>query len=54
MVSFKCVANECAQKDIVINFMGDITEAECGGCQIVLTSYDLQDDPKLPATVFDI
>jgi hypothetical protein len=33
--------------------MGDIAQAECGGCLIWLESYDLQPDPELPATILD-
>ena len=53
MVTFKCEAIDCPQKNIEINFMGDISQAQCGGCQEVLTSFNLQDDPELPATIFD-
>jgi hypothetical protein len=54
MVTFKCEATDCPQKDIQIYFIGDIAEAECGGCQVVLESFDLRDDPELPANIFDL
>jgi hypothetical protein len=53
MVTFKCVEIDCPQENIEINFTGDITEAECGGCQTILTSFDLTDDPELPPTILD-
>jgi len=54
MVTFKCETNDCSQKDIAINFMGDIAEAECGGCNVVLKSFDLRPDPELPPSILDL
>lgn len=47
MVTFQCKNKECSQKDIKIDFMGSITEAECGGCSLILKSFDLRDDPEI-------
>jgi hypothetical protein len=46
MVTFECKETDCTQKDMAINFLGEIAEAECGGCGITLTSFDLRDDPE--------
>jgi hypothetical protein len=48
MVTFECKETDCTQKDMAINFLGEIAEAECGGCGITLTSFDLREDPELP------
>jgi hypothetical protein len=52
MVNFKCEAKDCPQKNIEIHFIGNIKEAECGGCRSVLNSFDLQPDPEIPPSIF--
>ena len=48
MVTFKCEIENCTQKDVAIDFMGEIEQAQCGGCGITLVSFDLRNDPELP------
>jgi len=47
MVKFKCVEKNCSLESIEINFMGEIAEAICGGCHVLLQSYDQRPDPEL-------
>jgi hypothetical protein len=51
MVTFKCIEDNCSQKDMAIDFLGEIAEAECGGCGITITSFDLRNDPELPTLI---
>ena len=52
MVTFKCEIENCTQKNIEINFMGDIAQAKCGGCGVTLQSKDLRDDPEVSTPAF--
>jgi hypothetical protein len=47
MVTFQCLDEDCTQYDIKIDFAGDIKNAECGGCHVVLESFDLRPDVEL-------
>ena len=46
MVTFKCVVDDCANKDVVYNFLGNPETAMCGGCKQTLTATDLRNDPE--------
>lgn len=52
MVTFKCIADDCVNKDIEYNFIGNPETAECGGCKTILEAYDLREDPELPQSTF--
>jgi hypothetical protein len=51
MVTFKCVVNDCANKDVEYNFPGNLETAMCGGCKQTLQATNFRDDPEdlLPA-----
>jgi hypothetical protein len=46
MVTLKCTKDECVNKDIEFNFLGNPELAECGGCKEILIATDLRDDPE--------
>jgi hypothetical protein len=46
MVTFECKETDCTQKDMAINFLGEIAEAECGGCKATLVATDQRPDPE--------
>jgi len=46
MVTFKCEADGCANKDVVYNFLGNPETAMCGGCKETLTATDERPDPE--------
>jgi hypothetical protein len=46
MVTFKCIEQECVNKDIDYNFVGNVEVAECGGCKAILQAKDLRHDPE--------
>jgi hypothetical protein len=46
MVTFKCEADGCANKDVEYNFLGNLETAMCGGCKETLTAADLRPDPE--------
>jgi hypothetical protein len=48
MVTFKCTQDDCVNKDIDYNFLGNEEFAECGGCKAILEAKDLREDPQLP------
>jgi hypothetical protein len=48
MVTFECIADGCSQKNVKIDFFGDIAQAECGGCAVTLQSKDSRPDPVIP------
>jgi hypothetical protein len=47
MVTFKCEADGCANQNVVYDFLGDYTEAMCGGCKQTLIATDLRPDPEI-------
>lgn len=47
MITFKCIVDNCKNKDIEYNFLGNPNTAECGGCGIILIGYDLREDPEI-------
>jgi hypothetical protein len=49
MVTFKCTVNDCANKDVEYNFLGNPQTAMCGGCKETLVASDLRDDPEVTA-----
>jgi hypothetical protein len=53
MVTFECKDEKCKQKDVKIDFFGNPEYAECGGCGITLSSFDLRDDPEYPNPMID-
>jgi len=46
MVTFKCEADGCANKDVEYNFLGNLETAMCGGCKETLTAANLRPDPE--------
>lgn len=46
MVTFLCINEECANKDVVYNFLGNPETAMCGGCKKTLTATDERPDPE--------
>jgi hypothetical protein len=54
MITFECVADGCSQKNVKIDFFGDIAQAECGGCATTLQSKDLRPDPELPPSTLNL
>ena len=46
MVTFKCEADSCANKDVEYNFLGEPESAMCGGCKQTLIAADLRLDPE--------
>jgi hypothetical protein len=49
MVTFKCNSNNCDNKDVEYNFLGNPETAMCGGCKETLVASDLRDDPEVTA-----
>jgi hypothetical protein len=45
MVTFTCEKNECENKGIDYNFLGNPKHAQCGGCETVLEAKDERPDP---------
>ena len=45
MITFKCTAKDCPNKDVEYNFLGEDEFAQCGGCQTTLASKDKRPDP---------
>jgi hypothetical protein len=54
MITYECIAKDCANKGVKYNFFGSDETAECGGCQTILTGTDLRDDPEFPEFVYPI
>lgn len=54
MVTFKCVVDDCANKDVEYNFLGNLETAMCGGCKTTLVATDLRDDPEQTESVWPI
>ena len=54
MVTFECVADGCTQKNVKIDFFGEIAEAECGGCATTLQYKDSRPDPVIPQVNLDL
>jgi len=52
MVTFKCVQDNCANKDVEYNFLGNPETAMCGGCKQTLVASDFRNDPKVTAPAF--
>jgi hypothetical protein len=52
MVTFKCNSNNCNNKDVEYNFLGNPETAMCGGCKQTLVAFDLRDDPEPTETSF--
>jgi hypothetical protein len=46
MVTFKCESDDCANKDVVYNFIGNPETAMCGGCKEALIATDKRPDPE--------
>jgi hypothetical protein len=46
MVTFKCITDDCINKDVAYNFLGNPETAMCGGCKTILEATDLRDDPE--------
>lgn len=51
MITFKCLKDDCNNKDIEYNFITDHEYAMCGGCKARLTGYDLRPNPEPVAEV---
>jgi hypothetical protein len=49
MISFICTKENCPNKDLENNFLGNSATAICGGCSTVLVGTNERPDPKLPA-----
>jgi hypothetical protein len=52
MVTFKCDSNDCDNKDVEYNFLGNTKIAMCGGCKTILIGNDLRPDPEVPEVSF--
>jgi hypothetical protein len=48
MISFTCTKENCPNKDIENNFLGNPPTAICGGCSETITSTNERPDPELP------
>jgi len=48
MITFTCHKDECANKEVEYNFLGNPSTAECGGCKSILTGTNERPDPELP------
>lgn len=53
MVTFECKEKTCPQANIKIDFLGDLSEAECGGCKLILKSFNLREDPEMPKSILE-
>lgn len=46
MITFKCITNDCSNKDVEYNFFGDSETVECGGCKSIIVGINLRPDPE--------
>jgi hypothetical protein len=51
MITFKCEKPSCSNLNVEYNFLGNPSSVECGGCKDVLTGYNQQPDPEIPAEI---
>jgi len=49
MMNFKCLQEDCPNFSVDYNFLGTITQVECGGCKSTLTGTNERPDPEIPA-----
>ncbi len=54
MITFKCTVNDCANKDVEYNFLGELETAMCGGCKATLVGTDSRPDPEIPEATLPI
>jgi hypothetical protein len=51
MITFTCNKENCPNKEIEYNFLGNPVTAECGGCKTVLTGTNERPDPEQPELI---
>ena len=52
MITIICLTEDCANKDIEYNFIGNPEFVECGGCKEHLIGTDLREDPEVTSMIF--
>jgi hypothetical protein len=46
MITFNCNQDDCANKGVDYNFLGNPVTAECGGCKSLLIGTNERPDPE--------
>jgi hypothetical protein len=48
MITFECIKDDCLNKNVKFDFMGNEEFAECGQCKTILEAKDFREDPVYP------